>query len=554
MTKIHFLRSNTHFSFAFVAALAGCGGGGGGDIGGASPVIGPAGSAAVATLILPSTGKTPWNVATVAQFGLKNAAGAAVSGALTCSSDTPSTLVVAADCSSINGKRLGNQLITVSGGGVSAQASIKVIPQPQPLGTQGSASSNGSGQYNLVVTTDGRVLGWGANVAGVLGQGKSITQLASLALPTAVKDATGGADLKNIVSVSAGNQSAMALTEDGEIFSWGDNNNGVLGRTALNGDPLPGKVVDAAGTSTLKRVVSVSVGDENAVALLDDGSVLSWGYYSGQAGADPKRFPNSVPAVSGGGSLGNAVAVSAGWNWSAALLADGRVVSWGYNAFVDGGQGLAAVTTGSRAPAFVVASGTSQPISGVVSLSAGYNFGLALNAQGQVLTWGDNSSGQLGQSVLSSGRTLGAVLVKAPGGTAALGNVAMVAAGGIHALALDTTGNVWSWGYSQNGQLGDGPNHPRVNSSALPAAVVGTNGLLQLNGVSSIAAGYGHSVAVKNDGNLLIWGDGFRSNLGQGGTGNAISYVPLSVKNEAGTAVLALSPIGYWPNLLRRAN
>ena len=93
-----------------------------------------------------------------------------------------------------------------------------------------------------------------------------------------------------------------------------------------------------------------------------------------------------------------------------------------------------------------------------------------------------------------------------------------------------------------------------MNSSALPAAVVGTNGLLQLNGVSSIAAGYGHSVAVKNDGNLLIWGDGFRSNLGQGGTGNAISYVSLSVKNEAGTAVLALSPIGYWPNLLRRAN
>lgn len=142
--------------------------------------------------------------------------------------------------------------------------------------------------------------------------------------------------------------------------------------------------------------------------------------------------------------------------------------------------------------------------------------------------------------------------MKAPGGLAAFSNIVMAAAGGNHALALDSTGKVWSWGYSQNGELGDGAAHPRVNSSALPDAVVSPSGTSQLGGVVSLAAGYEHSLALGNDSSLWIWGSGFRGNLGQGGTAGSNAYVLLAVKNETGAGLTSLASLDVWPNLTQR--
>lgn len=531
---------------AAALALTSCGGGGGGAAG-TAPV-----AMATASVVTPATGKTAWNLAAAAQFSLRDGNGVAVLGALACSSDAPTALVVAADCTSIIGKRLGLQTVTVSGGGLSAKATLKVIPQAQPLASHGP-----SGQFNMVVTpTGGRVLAWGANTGGVLGQGKTAAELVSVALPTAVKDSAGVADLGGIVAVSAGTGSALALTEDGEVWSWGDNGHDQLGRVAINGATLPGKVVSATGSGLLQRIVAVSVGDSNAVALADDGTVYSWGGYSGQSGVARAQFPNFVSSVaSTPGSvtpLTDVVAVSAGWNWTAALLADGRIVSWGYGNDGRQGQGSAAFGGGTAPTGYVMSLAQGLPLTGVVSLSAGYNFGLALNDAGQVYAWGDNSYGQAGQNSANTVPVASAVLVTAASGAGTLSDITMVAAGGNHALAQDSTGLVYSWGYSQNGQLGDGANHPRVNASPLPAAVVSAAGTGQLGATRVIAAGYADSLALAADGSLLIWGSGYRSNLGQGGVASADAYVPLPVKNEAGTAALSLAPLDVWPNLLQR--
>jgi alpha-tubulin suppressor-like RCC1 family protein len=437
--------------------------------------------------------------------------------------------VVAADCSSIKGMRLGVQMVAVTAGGVTAKAAVKVIPPAQTLGMHASTG------YSLVVTPDGRVLSWGGNSReGVLGQGKIRADLEGLSLPTPVKNTAGTGVLGGIVAASAGNFTAMALTEDGEVYSWGNAGNYTIGRTVVNGDPLPAKVVDPTGNGTLQRIVSVAVGDSNAVALSDDGTVYSWGNYSGQPGPDPKRTPGIVPVT------GRAVAISAGWEWSAALLADGRVMSWGFNS--GGNLGQPNVTGSStNVPGFVIDQTTSTPLSGIVSLSAGYLHGMALNAAGQIYAWGNNSYGELGQGATSGG-SAAAVMVKTPDGASAWSGIKSVVAGGNHSLALDAGGKVYSWGYSQNGELGDGANHPRVNSSSLPAAVVNAAGVGQLGDVASIAAGGKHSVALGIDGGLLIWGHGLFGNLGQGGsiTNAPNSFVPLVVKNEAGTGALKL--------------
>ncbi|MBK7006346.1 MAG: hypothetical protein IPH37_15505 [Burkholderiales bacterium] len=121
-------------------------------------------------------------MATPITVALRDSSGATVAGALTCASANTVALRVAADCSSVTGMRLGVQTLAVSAGSVSANVTIKVIPQAQPIGTQGSAQS-----HNLVVTPAGKVLAWGANYKGVLGQGKTYTQVNSVALPTRSK-------------------------------------------------------------------------------------------------------------------------------------------------------------------------------------------------------------------------------------------------------------------------------------------------------------------------------------------------------------------------------
>lgn len=516
------------------ASLIGCGGGSsapaaGGNI--QSPPI-PVGTAK-ASILTALSGKTAWNLNTLAKFSLIDSTGANVSTALTCSSDDPVALEVSADCSSIKGMRLGLRTVTVTSGSVSAKASVKVIPQAQPLATNHSP-------FNLVVTPDGRVLAWGVNSReGALGQGKMGTDLPGLFVPTAVKTSTGV--LGGIVAASAGVNTAMALTEDGEVYSWG---NEYLGRPAQNGDTLPGKVTDPTGNASLNHIVSVSMGNNNALALADDGTVYSWGNWSGQAGPDPKKVPGVVSALAG-----KAVSVSAGDNWSSALLADGRVMAWGFSS--NNGVLGRPRTSDAMPPGFVVEQSTGQAITGVVSLSAGYNFGMALNAAGQIYAWGDNSWGQLGQN--TRGNFIpGAVLVKAPSGASIWSGVAMVAAGGNHALALDNNGQVFSWGYAQNGELGDGANHPRLNDSPLPAAVVNAAGIGQLGSISAIASGGQHSLALTSDGNVLNWGLGFRGVLGQGAANTNISYVPLLVHNEAESGALSLGPTSYWQNLKHR--
>jgi alpha-tubulin suppressor-like RCC1 family protein len=573
-------------TLAALGALSGCGGGGGGGGGGdsgsgsssgasSSGISGSSGStstssssgsststsssgstspAPTALLVAPASGKAYWNKGVATQFSLKDAAGNAVAGPYTCATDNTDNLTVATDCSTVTGKRIGQQTITVSGGGVSGKATVKVIPQAQPIGTGGGSSDN---YYNLVVTPDGRVLAWGQNSFSILGQGQPYSVLKQLLLPTTVKDATGNVALTGIVAVSAGYQFALALTEDGEVYSWGDNYHNELGRTASGGEDHPGKVVGPDGVTPLQHVVAISAGDSNALALLDDGTAYSWGLYTGRSGSDPKAFAGPVAAVGGSGYLTGVVAVSAGWNWSAALLGDGRIVTWGFSMNNNSGWGSnlgqgAETGVGAAQPGYVISKATGRPVSDAVSISAGYGFGLALSSAGTANAWGDDGSGQTGQNTQNK-HAYSAVPVLAPSGSGPIGGLVMVAAGGSQALALDSSGHVFSWGSNGDGQLGDGVDNPRGQESLLPATVVALGGINQLGGVAAVAAGYTHSMALASDGSLLIWGNGFNSNLGQGITSDTDSFIPLTVKNEAGTGPLNLGPMSYWPNLTQRA-
>ncbi len=108
-----------------------------------------------------------------------------------------------------------------------------------------------------------------------------------------------------------------------------------------------------------------------------------------------------------------------------------------------------------------------------------------------------------------------------------LDNVIAVAAGTDHSLALKSDGTVWVWGGNDMGQLGDGTNTYKSNP------VHNKN----LEGIIAIAAEYGHSFALKSDGTVWTWGNNTNGQLGDGTYTSR--NTPVQVKNLSDVTAIA---------------
>lgn len=139
---------------------------------------------------------------------------------------------------------------------------------------------------------------------------------------------------------------------------------------------------------------------------------------------------------------------------------------------------------------------------------------MALLADGRVVTWGGNGSGQLGNNSTTDRTYPG--YVWGVGGSGYLTGVTAVASGGYHSLAVLSDGRVVSWGSNDRGELGNGAS----GSSAyrlVPGYVLGVGGTGQL--VAVWVAGKGQScAAVVPDGGLTAWGSNSSGMLGDGTT------------------------------------
>ena len=299
----------------------------------------------------------------------------------------------------------------------------------------------------------------------------------------------------------------------GGVLAWGRGDSGQLGSpvsTTYVADPTA-----ASGLGPTSGVVAVAAGDAYSLALKADGTVLAWGNDDyGQLGDGSPTLPGvhrlvlAPVQVVGLGPGSGVIAIAAGGQHSLALKRDGSVWAWGDNASGDLGD-----TTVAARPVPVPVSGLG-PVSGVIAIAAGGDGSLALKADGTVLAWGDRTGvGSLGPNPQGS--------TPPPRGVVTLGagsQVVAIAAGGHHSMALKADGTVEAWGGNAQGELGTGT----TLDSFFPAMVslLGT-------GVVGIAAGATHSLALKSDGSVLAWGYGFDGELGTGTTDG--SGIPVAV-------------------------
>ncbi len=378
----------------------------------------------------------------------------------------------------------------------------------------GVIAISGAGSHSLAAKSDGSVLAWGNNSAGQLGNGGSDGKVSPFPL-------TG---LDGTISVAAGTFYSLALKADGTVLAWGNNNNGQLGDGTFTSRATPFQV-DGFGPGS--RVIAITAGGNHALALKSDGSVLAWGNNgSGQLGDGSFNSRTAPVQVAGLGPGSGVIAIAAGDSHSLALKSDGTVVGWGAN-FT--GQ-LGDNTNNTRnSPVQVNGFG---PGSGVSAITAGSQHSLALKSDGSVLAWGAGFSGQLGDGTFNTKFTPVQVTGLGPGSS-----TVMIAAGNSYSLALKSDGSVLSWGDDSQGQLGDGTVF-FTRGAPIPVTGLGSG-----SGVIAIAAGNNgnHSMALKSGGAVVAWGSNINGQLGNGTLGMFSSLpVPVITDPEEGT-IIAIS-------------
>jgi alpha-tubulin suppressor-like RCC1 family protein len=246
----------------------------------------------------------------------------------------------------------------------------------------------------IALLRDGRVMAFGENVFGQLGNGSSEES----AVPVEVSG------ISDAVAVSAGDASGFALLQDGTVRSWGRNEYGELGDGTFAGPELcefEACSRTPVTVSGLAGVAAIDAGANDALALLGNGTVEAWGDDSvGQLG-DGEGFKNGVSKdepvpVTG---LSGVRAVSAGTGESLAVLTDGTVRSWGDNFL--GQLGNPSVESGEgrtyNAPVPV------SDLAEAVAVSAGEDHDMALLANGTVVDWGVNGSRESARNELGTG-------------------------------------------------------------------------------------------------------------------------------------------------------
>ncbi|GIV95655.1 MAG: hypothetical protein KatS3mg057_0312 [Herpetosiphonaceae bacterium] len=192
--------------------------------------------------------------------------------------------------------------------------------------------------------------------------------------------------------------------------------------------------------------LQISAGWDHSCVVLADGTARCWGANgAGQLG-DSTTTSSSSPVVVGGATpLTDIVALSAGGSHSCALVADGTARCWGNNGDGQLGDGT---TTDSASPVVV---GGVTPLTDIVALSVGYAHSCALLVDGTARCWGRNDYGQLG-----NGTTTDSASPVVVGGATPLTDIVALSAGGEHSCALLVDGTARCWGANGSGQLGNG--------------------------------------------------------------------------------------------------
>jgi alpha-tubulin suppressor-like RCC1 family protein len=371
-------------------------------------------------------------------------------------------------------------------GQLGSTPALTYLPNPTPLVSRALAGRKilqvaTGGAHTVVLADDGFLYSSGGNANGQLGLGWTGALVQEFQQVPMVGLLAG----KRIVAVGAGAGHTIVLTSDGRVFGWGSNSNGQLGNGTTTNSALP-VALDRTGVLAGKTIVSIAaaVNDNWNLALTSDGQVFSWGSgASGRLGNNTTPTSQTVPvAVQTTGALAGVFirAISAGAGHALALSSNGRVFSWGAGLAGRLGNGS---SIDSPVPVAVTTTGVLSGRS-IVAVAAGFSSSAALASDGRVFTWGNNSVGELGNSSLVDSNLPVAVNTAGALSGISVDAIGVSRVGGNSMFALGSNGKLYAWGTNTvAGALGDGTLVNKTVPTAL--AVSGTYASVAFNGIAA---------------------------------------------------------------------
>jgi alpha-tubulin suppressor-like RCC1 family protein len=307
---------------------------------------------------------------------------------------------------------------------------------------------------------------WGSNDSGRLGHGDESDRFT----PTLVKALVG----RKIISVGMGSSHTLLLEDNGTLWAYGNNKHGQLGLGSSDDKRLKPTIV-----SFFKgmKISSISAASDHSYAILDNGSVYSWGKgEDGQLGHGNQKNYDTPKEIDEIKNLGKKAKCASLGSWhSLILLTDGTLLSCGNSTY---GQ------TGQENNELLLIPTPISALKGkkIIEISSGSSHNAVITDKGDIYTWGNGSYGQIGNDKKEncSKPKLVVMLIN--------DKAKMIQCGLNHVVALMHSGKVYSWGAGTYGRLGIGDESDKFTPQIIE--------LFEDKVVRSICAGGSNSGAV----------------------------------------------------------
>lgn len=338
------------------------------------------------------------------------------------------------------------------------------------------------------------------------------------------------------VQIEAGGNNTAFIKSDGSLWMSGDNTYGQLGNGTFVSSSSPVQVIG------LKNIIQVAIGENHCIALDKDGYAYLWGSNSNCAISSSSNSIYTIPIVH---EISEINYVEAGVDTSFVIQNRNGIYAQGANGYGQIGNGKkssyvntptlmlnsagADVVKSYGKHTFFIRDGVlygcgsdvhnifrSSPgtlliptelLNDVKSIDTGVNHAVAIDYSGNVFTWGTNEWGQCGA---------GEDVTEDCTATLNLQDVIDINCNKENTVALLGDGTVLTWGYNVYGQIGDGTKNKRYK----PYVVSG------VSDISRISCGLNHTVVMNSNGQIFCWGD---NKYGQYGNGNTdTSRTPIS--------------------------
>ena len=284
-------------------------------------------------------------------------------------------------------------------------------------------------RVSMALDVNGDIWTWGSNGYGQLGNGQDNV---TVKRPIKITNST------KFKEISMGVYHALAIDNEGNIWSWGSNTGGQLGNGQISSDKvlIPTQIVSKV------KFRQVNAGEMCSVALDEEGDIWTWGIMqdgrlgNGESSNEKVLIPTQITTSKNFVKIG--IRQQTGW----AFDKDGEMWLWGSNTFGQIGNG--------NKNTIKIPTKISYETK-IKERKISTFFSIAIDEEENIWTCGDNKYGEIGL-----GYALQNNYILTPKKITTTSKFKKIATGNYSAFAIDEGGNIWSWGKNTSGELGNG--------------------------------------------------------------------------------------------------